>query len=73
MFETAQWMAEFAWWNYTTSRFDLGPPMYPVSEDTPPNSTINTAFELSYWRLGLDLATRWMERYEHSVLHVVTI
>ncbi|KZW01486.1 hypothetical protein EXIGLDRAFT_738493 [Exidia glandulosa HHB12029] len=62
VFETAQWMADFAWWNETTGVFDLGPPMYPVSEDTPPNSTINTAFELSYWRIGLDMATRWMER-----------
>jgi hypothetical protein len=25
--ETANWMADFAWWNTTTKRYDLGPPM----------------------------------------------
>ncbi|EJD50649.1 hypothetical protein AURDEDRAFT_182516 [Auricularia subglabra TFB-10046 SS5] len=62
VFQTAEWMAEFAWWNTTTGRFDLGPPMYPVSEDTPPNSTINAAFELSYWYIGLDIAQKLGER-----------
>ncbi|KAF6761499.1 Six-hairpin glycosidase-like protein [Ephemerocybe angulata] len=56
---TADWMAEFAWSNATTGRFDLGPPMYPVSEDTSPNATVNPAFELAYWRLGLEIAEEW--------------
>ncbi|TFK60043.1 hypothetical protein BDN72DRAFT_553410, partial [Pluteus cervinus] len=60
--ETAQWMADFAWWNDTTSVFDLGPPMYVVSEDTNPNITQNPAFELAYWKFGMELAEGWLNR-----------
>ncbi|KAK1216363.1 hypothetical protein PQX77_020977 [Marasmius sp. AFHP31] len=59
--ETANWMASFAWFNETTNLYDIGPPMYPVSEDTSPNVTRNAAFELAYWRLGLGYAIDWME------------
>lgn len=58
---TADWMAVFAFWNTTTNVYDIGPPMYVVSEDTSPNVTMNPAFELAYWRLGLNLATEWMQ------------
>ncbi|KAK0234943.1 Six-hairpin glycosidase-like protein [Armillaria nabsnona] len=59
--ETANWMAAFAWYNASTGVYDLGPPMYIVSEDTSPNVTVNPAFELAYWRLGLGYAKGWME------------
>lgn len=42
--------------------YDLGPPMYPVSENTAPNSTINPTFELAYWRFGLNIAAEWKKR-----------
>jgi hypothetical protein len=64
---TADFMASFAWHNVSTGRYDLGPPMYPVSENTPPNSTINPTFELAYWRFGLDVAARWKERLGQPV------
>ena len=64
---TADFMASFAWWNMTTLRYDLGPPMYPVSENTAPNATINPTFELAYWRFGLDVAARWKARLGQSV------
>ena len=55
-------MVAYAWRNATMSAFDLGPPlMYVVSEDTGPNATRNLAFELAYWRLGLEHAEVWME------------
>lgn len=57
---TADWMASYAWWNTSAGVYDLGPPMYVVSEDTHPNATRNPAFELAYWRLGLDIAGRWV-------------
>jgi hypothetical protein len=60
--ETADWMAAFAWWNTSSGAYDLGRPMYVVSEDTSPNVTVNPAFELAYWRFGLDLAENWMKR-----------
>lgn len=64
---TADFMASFAWHNALTGRYDLGPPMYPVSENTPPNSTINPKFELAYWRFGLDVAARWNQRLGQPV------
>lgn len=60
-------MADFAWFNESFGRYDLGPPMYVVSEDTSPNVTRNPAFELSYWRFGLDLAESWMQRLGEDV------
>ncbi|KAH6622995.1 Six-hairpin glycosidase-like protein [Chaetomium tenue] len=64
---TADFMAAYAWWNASTGVFDLGPPMYPVSENTDPNVTRNAAFELAYWRFGLDVAVRWKERMGRPV------
>ncbi|KAH7085246.1 Six-hairpin glycosidase-like protein [Paraphoma chrysanthemicola] len=58
----ADFMASYAFWNSSTGRYDLGPPMYPVSENTPPNATINPTFELAYWRFGLDVASKWRTR-----------
>jgi hypothetical protein len=58
----ADFMASYAFWNTSTSRYDLGPPIYPVSENTNPNATINPTFELAYWRFGLDIASKWQAR-----------
>ncbi|KAK6197733.1 hypothetical protein LQW54_010637 [Pestalotiopsis sp. IQ-011] len=59
---TADFMASYAWWNASAGAYDLGPPLYPVSENTSPNATANPAFELAYWRFGLDVAIRWKQR-----------
>ncbi|GKZ37830.1 hypothetical protein AbraIFM66950_009619 [Aspergillus brasiliensis] len=64
---TADFMVSYAWWNASTEVYDLGPPLYPVSENTNPNVTINPTFELAYWRFGLDVAIRWKERQSLSV------
>lgn len=63
----ADFMASFAWYNRSTGVYDLGPPMYPVSENTDPNNTVNPTFELAYWRFGLDIAMRWKERQNLSI------
>lgn len=63
----ADFMASFAWYNESTRFYDLGPPMYPVSENTNPNDTINPTFELAYWRFGLDIAIKWKERQGQSI------
>lgn len=65
--ETADWMATFAWHNESTGVYDLGPPLYPVSEDTSPNATQNPAFELAYWKLGLGYAETWMKKLGSDV------
>ena len=60
-------MAVYAKRNTSTGFFDLGPPMYVVSEDTSPNATHNPAFELAYWRFGREHASAWMERLGEDV------
>ncbi|KAF9529462.1 Six-hairpin glycosidase-like protein [Crepidotus variabilis] len=59
---TADFMTSYAFHNSSTGVFDLGPPMYPVSENTQPNNTINPTFELAYWRFGLEVASKWKSR-----------
>ncbi|KAK4120831.1 hypothetical protein N657DRAFT_658192 [Parathielavia appendiculata] len=63
----AEFMASYAWWNQSSGVYDLGPPMYPVSENTNPNCTRNPTFELAYWRFGLEVAVRWKERLGEAV------
>lgn len=67
MRHTADWMATFAWFNETTGVYDLGPPMYEVAEDNVYTNTLNPAFELAYWRLGLGFAERWLEKLGEPV------
>jgi hypothetical protein len=62
IFATANFMASYAAMDKDTGRYVLGPPMYIVSENTPPDTAHNPAFELSYWRFGLRLAQTWRER-----------
>ncbi|HEY3329006.1 MAG TPA: hypothetical protein VGK19_03210 [Capsulimonadaceae bacterium] len=62
LFETADFMASYAFWDESIKQFVLGPPMYVVSENTDPTITVNPAFELSYWRFGLRIAQTWRER-----------
>ncbi|GAP83632.2 putative six-hairpin glycosidase-like protein [Rosellinia necatrix] len=59
---TADYMASYAWFNATSGRYDLGPPAYGVTENTPPLATLNLAYEIAYWRYGLDVARRWKQR-----------
>jgi hypothetical protein len=62
VFETAEFMADYAYYEKANNRYILGPPMYIVSENTKPETTYNPAFELGYWRFGLRTAQTWRER-----------
>jgi hypothetical protein len=64
---TADFMVSYAWFNHSTGVYDLGPPMYPVSENTEPNNTVNPTFELAYWRFGLRVASQWKLRQHQTV------
>jgi hypothetical protein len=59
--ETADFMAAYAF-REPSGRYVLGPPLHVVSENTDPRTTINPAFELSYWRFGLRVAQTWRRR-----------
>ncbi|KAI1388723.1 Six-hairpin glycosidase-like protein [Hypoxylon trugodes] len=67
LISSADFMASYAFFNSSTKHYDLGPPMYPASENTSPNATINPAFELAYWRFGLDIAITWKQRQNLSI------
>ncbi|KAF2456051.1 Six-hairpin glycosidase-like protein [Lineolata rhizophorae] len=64
---TADFMSSYAFFNSSTDVYDLGPPMYPVSENTPPNSTMNAIFESAYWRFGLSIASAWKSRQDKPI------
>jgi hypothetical protein len=60
--ESAACMAALTHLDSATNRYVLGPPLYAVSENTEPDTTLNPAFELAYWRFGLRIAQTWRER-----------
>jgi hypothetical protein len=62
VFESATFMAAYAFWEGQRGRYVLGPPLIPAQENHPPRETWNPTFELAYWRYGLTTAQRWRER-----------
>jgi hypothetical protein len=62
VFETAEFMASFPSWDEGGQRYVLGPVLQGAQEIFPKDRTDNTAFELAYWRWGLETAQRWRER-----------
>lgn len=62
VFETADFMADYAHFDKETNLYILGPPVHIVSENTKPETTVNPTFELAYWRFGLRTAQVWRER-----------
>ena len=62
VFASADFMADFAFYDEAKDRYVLGPPIHIVSENTKPGLTYNPSFELGYWRYGLRIAQIWRER-----------
>ncbi len=62
VFETAEFMASYAFYDRKTRRHVLGPPVIPAQENHPARETWNPTYELSYWRFGLGVAQAWRER-----------
>ena len=60
--QTANFMADYAFFDTSKGSYVLGPPMMIVSENTNLRTTQDPTFELSYWRYGLRKATEWCER-----------
>ena len=56
VFQTAEYMADYAHYDSIGDRYVLGPPLVVVSENTTPWISKNPAFELGYWRYGLRTA-----------------
>jgi hypothetical protein len=62
VFETADLLASFAYFDRTHAGYVLGPPIIPAQEVFPPLETYNPTFELEYFRFGLATAQKWRER-----------
>ena len=62
VFETADFMADFAYYDKSKNCYVLNPPLFIVSENTDPMQSKNPTFELGYWRFGLRVAQQWRKR-----------
>jgi hypothetical protein len=62
VFQSAEFMADYAFFDKRAFRYVLGPPVIPAQENHPPAETWNPTFELAYWSYGLNVAQRWRER-----------
>lgn len=58
--ETAEFMADYVVPD-EQGVYHIMPPVIPVQERHAPEETYDPAFEVSYWRFGMDLAIRWAE------------
>ncbi len=62
--ETADFMADFAVYNGQTGEYELLPPLIPVQERHAAEVSRNPAFEVEYWRFGLQIALEWAKRLD---------
>ncbi len=62
VFSTADYMADYLFYDKKAKKYVMGSPVVIVSENTDPMQTVNPIFELAYWRYGLRTALEWGER-----------
>jgi protein-glucosylgalactosylhydroxylysine glucosidase len=62
IFSTADFMASYAWYDSTKSRYSLGPVLISAQESLRLETTINPTFEITYWYWGLKTAQEWRKR-----------
>ena len=62
VFETADFMSSYAWFDSINNRYTLGPILIPAQESLKLQTTINPPFELVYWYWGLKTAQEWRKR-----------
>ena len=62
VFESAKFMASYAFFDTKTNRYILGPPIKSVNESQVANDTQNPTFELTQWYYGLKVAQDWRQR-----------
>lgn len=62
VFQTADFMASYAFYDSTTGRFRLGPGVIPAQERFVAVETADPTFELVYWHWALNTAQQWRVR-----------
>lgn len=60
--KTADFLASYAFPDTASNQYILGPPIKAVPENNEPLTTQNPAFELAYWRYGLQTAQQWRKK-----------
>ncbi|MCX6334028.1 MAG: hypothetical protein NT092_06945 [Bacteroidia bacterium] len=66
VFETADFMASYAWFDSENDRYVLGPVLIPAQESLNKETTINPVFETVYWYWGLKTAVEWKKRLRET-------
>ena len=62
VFETADFMASYAYFDPEKKRYVLGAPLIPAQERFKPEETFNPTYELTYWHWALTTAQKWRTR-----------
>ena len=64
VFETAKFMASYAAWDKGRKEYRIGPPFADAAEVyyADHEHQWNPAFEIAYWKWGLETAQRWRQR-----------
>ncbi len=62
VFESAKFLASYAFFDQASGRYVLGPPLKASTEDSHENETQNPTFELALWYYGLKVAQDWRAR-----------
>ncbi|WP_208585511.1 glycoside hydrolase family 65 [Gracilibacillus suaedae] len=62
VYESADFMADFASWNDKEGVYVLGPPLIPAQECHRMEDSKNPPYELEYWKYGLETAINWAKR-----------
>ncbi|QDK79128.1 hypothetical protein EXU85_11130 [Spirosoma sp. KCTC 42546] len=62
VFETADFMASYAYFDPVKKTYILGPGLIPAQERFKAETTMNPTYELAYWRWGLTIAQQWRQR-----------
>jgi hypothetical protein len=62
VFETADLLASWPFYDRKAKRYILGPPIIPAQENFAPLTTWNPTFEIEYYRFGIATAQEWRTR-----------
>jgi len=60
--ETAECISSMLFWDDSTKRYILGPPIWIAQEIYDQKKSSNPTYELSYWAYALEVAQTWRER-----------
>ncbi|MCD0477932.1 hypothetical protein LPB90_05660 [Chryseobacterium sp. LC2016-29] len=66
VFETAEFMADYATFDKEKNRYNLGKGVIPAQEVFPAKDTFNPTYEVAYWDWALKVAQQWKERLGES-------